>query len=56
MIFANAFYVGGGLIPDIGAVFAGGVIWLLGRIAKKFLSISTSPENQKHSALEQRHH
>jgi hypothetical protein len=42
MIFANVFYVGGGLIPDLGAILVGGVIWLLGRVAKALLSVGTS--------------
>ncbi len=42
MIFANVFYVGGGLIPDFGAIFVGSGIWLFGRSAKALLSVGTS--------------
>jgi hypothetical protein len=45
MIFANVFYIGGGLIPDLGAIFLGGVIWLVGRIAKALLSIGIFRRN-----------
>jgi hypothetical protein len=37
LILANVFYVGGGLIPDIGAVMVGGVIWLAGRTVNGLL-------------------
>lgn len=42
MIFANVFYIGGGLIPDLGAIFVGGGIWLAGRIVKALLSVGAS--------------
>jgi hypothetical protein len=37
LLLANVFYVGGGLIPDIGAVMLGGAIWLVGRTVKGLL-------------------
>ncbi len=42
LIIGNVFYVGGGLIPDLGAIFVGSVIWLLGRVAKALLSVGAS--------------
>jgi hypothetical protein len=45
MIYANVFYIGGGLIPDLGAVFIGGVIWFFGRFVKALLSGGASREN-----------
>jgi len=47
LILANVFYVGGGLLPDIGALLVGGVIWLAGRTAKTLLSMGSVGTNPK---------
>jgi hypothetical protein len=38
-ICANVLYIGGGLLPDLGALFVGSAIWLFGRIAKALLTV-----------------
>jgi len=45
MVCANVFYIGGGLIPDLGAIFIGGLIWFFGRFVKALLSSGASREN-----------
>ncbi len=47
LILANVFYVGGGLLPDIGAMLLGGLVWLTGRTAKALLSMGSVGVNSK---------
>jgi hypothetical protein len=48
-------YVGGGLVPDIGAVMFGGLVWLIGRTAKAALQWSVPmPKGPKDRSAKQK--
>ena len=47
LVLANVFYIGGGLLPDIGAMLVWGVIWLVGRTAKALLSVGSISGNSR---------
>jgi hypothetical protein len=37
-LVVNIFFVGGGLLPDLGALMMGGFVWFVGRVIKFFLA------------------
>lgn len=39
LIFINIFFVGGGMLPNVGAIFIASVVLLIGRFVKALLSI-----------------